>query len=94
MTDQTCRDRVRTSPRALADAVLRAVVAMAKESRRREAEATLAARRAGIAANADEIRHAVDLLLAAGRLCNPVELADGGIIVSLPEPRARRGRRI
>jgi hypothetical protein len=34
----------------------------------------------------------VDLLLAARRVFNPVELADGGIIVSLPEPGARRTR--
>jgi hypothetical protein len=93
MTDQTCHDRARQTPRALADAVLRAIVAMATESRRREAEAVLAARRAGIVATPAEIRHAVDLLLAARRLANPVELADGGIIVSLPEPGAPRARR-
>jgi hypothetical protein len=93
MTDQTCHDRTRQSPRALADAVLRAIIAMATESRRREAEAMLAARRAGITASPAEIRHAVDLLLAARRLSHPVELADGGIIVSLPDPGARRTRR-
>jgi len=104
MPDSTCHDRAKraaetlraraTSPTALANAVLRAVVAMAGETHRREAEAVLAARRAGITATSAEIRHAVDMLLHARQLTNPIELTDGGIIVSLPDAgqRGRRGR--
>lgn len=104
MPESTCHDRDKraaetsraraTSPTALANAVLRAIVAMAAETQRREAEAVLAARRAGIAATSAEIRHAVDILLNARQLTNPIELADGGIIVSLPDAgqRGRRGR--
>jgi hypothetical protein len=103
MSDSICHDRApraadtsrapETSATSLANAVLRAIVAMATDSRRREAEAVLAARRAGITATTAEIRHAVDILLNARQVTNPVELVDGGIIVSLPDPGAGRARK-
>jgi hypothetical protein len=103
MSEPICHDRApraadtprarETSPTALANAVLRAIVAMATESRRREAEAVLAAWRAGITATPAEIRHAVDTLLNARQVTNPIELTDGGIIVSLTDPGAGRGRK-
>ena len=78
----------RSGPRALtgrdrADAVLAALIEMAALSMRRQADVTVAVRRAGLAFTPDTTAAALEQLSRDGCIGPPLHLSDGGILVSV-----------
>jgi hypothetical protein len=65
------------------NALLAAVTEMAVLSPRRQADVAVAIRRAGLEANTDTMRRAVDMLSEEGCIERPLHLSDGGILVSV-----------
>ncbi len=69
--------------RDFAHALLAALTEMAVLSPRRQADVTVAIRRAGLSASADAISRAIDQLRQDGCVEPPLVLSDGGILISV-----------
>lgn len=65
------------------DALLAALTRMAALSPRRQADVAVAMRRAGLGCAATEVMAALDHLRRDGCIENPLQLSDGGILVSV-----------
>jgi hypothetical protein len=65
------------------DALLAALTQMAALSPRRQADVAVAMRRAGLATSPDVVRAALDRLRRDGCVEPPLQLMDGGILVSV-----------
>ena len=65
------------------NALLAALTQMAALSPRRQADVAVAMRRAGLACAVTEVMAALDHLCREGCIENPLQLSDGGILVSM-----------
>ena len=65
------------------DAVLAALIQMAALSPRRQADVGVAMRRTGLVAPPDAVAQALDQLRSDGSVERPLQLSDGGILVSV-----------
>jgi hypothetical protein len=65
------------------DAVLAALIEMAALSPRRQADVGVAMRRTGLVAPPDAVAQALDQLRSDGSVERPLQLSDGGILVSV-----------
>lgn len=70
-------------PRDFADAVLAAITEMAGLSPRRQADVAVAMRRAGLSAAPALVAAAVAQLHQEGCIDRPLQLSDGGVLVSV-----------
>lgn len=71
------------TPRDLDDALLAALAAMAVRSQRRQADLVVAVRRAGLTARPEVLHAALARLHADGSVDGVLQLADGGVLVSV-----------